>query len=153
MINLAALAVLLPPTAAQVQELSIGLPKQVPLSVATAIADAVASDEETPLGGSLRAEAALMVVYAWHESNYKACAAGDSGRSLGIFQLQRLPRVVACDPGQAARIWLARAHDSYTRCEGVEEDARLAALASGNCGHGHVLARSRQRLALGLASR
>lgn len=153
MMNLMLAAFLLPPSTSDVREMSFGLPREAPPAVVDAITAAVANDEELPLTGSYRGEAALMLVFAYHESAFKTCAAGDSGKSLGVFQLQRLPRAVACDPARAAVVWLARAHESYAKCSMNDEDARLAALASGNCGHGRVLSARREKLALEVASR
>lgn len=94
-----------------------------------------------------RGTAALMSVYAAYESSMQKCAIGDSGRSAGAWQLQYVPREVACDPMRAASIWLAMAKDAQTRCPDNEPDDKLAVLASGSCTRGRLVARSRARIA------
>lgn len=137
------LRLLISPTSLEVQQMSRQLPVQAPASVIDAITEAVTNDVEPPLLGSYRAEAALMLTYAWEESAFHVCAVGDHGASLGLFQLQRLPKSIACDPRAASKIFLARAHASYNLCTGLPENERLSAFASGNCGHGHMLTRHR----------
>jgi hypothetical protein len=111
---------------------------------ATKIAEAIA--EVAPD----RRTAAEMTVYAVFEGGNRACAVGDGGKSLGPFQEQRVPASVACDPRQAAAIWLTRAAQSRIDCAALPENEQLAALSSGNCGHGHVVSRRRDALAKGL---
>jgi hypothetical protein len=108
--------------------------------IAEAIAE-VAPDRRT---------AAEMTVYAVYEGGNRACAVGDGGASLGPWQEQRVPASVACDPRQAAAVWLERAAKSRNDCAALPENEQLAALSSGNCGHAHVLARRRDALARGL---
>lgn len=100
-----------------------------------------------------RRTAAEMTVYAVFEGGNRACAVGDGGASLGPWQLQRLSSSVACDAKQAAWIWLERAAQSRADCATLPENEQLAALSSGNCGHGHVLARRRDALAKGLLTK
>jgi hypothetical protein len=109
-------------------------------SIADAIAE-VAPDRRT---------AAEMTVYAVFEGGNRACAVGDGGKSLGPWQMQRLPASVACDARQAAAVWLERAAKSRIDCAALPENEQLAALSSGNCGHGHVVSRRRDALAKGL---
>lgn len=97
-----------------------------------------------------RRTAAEMTVYAVFEGGNRACAVGDGGASLGPFQEKYVPASVACDPRQAAAIWLTRAAQSRNDCAALPENEQLAALSSGNCGHAHVLARRRDALAKGL---
>jgi hypothetical protein len=118
--------------------------RRIPPVVALAIVEAVNSDEFlTPLMGSTLDEARLMVVYAREESGFRSNAVGDHGASLGLFQLQRLPRALAFDPTTNAREWLRRAHLAWEECGALRDDERLSSLVSGNCSHGHVLARHR----------
>lgn len=145
-----AMQVLAAPTTDQVVALGASLPIQPSVQVIEAITRAVQQDEQPPLLGSYRAEAALMLTYAYFESRFKICAVGDHGRSLGLFQMQRLNKEIACDPSQAARIWLIRAHEAYEQCRGNLEEARLASLASGNCQHARVLTTHRVRVASAL---
>jgi hypothetical protein len=109
-------------------------------SIADAIAE-VAPDRRT---------AAEMTVYAVFEGGNRACAMGDGNRSMGPWQLQRETPAVACNPQKAAAIWLTRAAQSRIDCAALPENEQLAALSSGNCGHGHVVSRRRDALAKGL---
>jgi hypothetical protein len=110
--------------------------------IAEAIAD-VAPDRLT---------AAEMTVYAVFEGGNRACAVGDGGASLGPFQEQRVPASVACDAHKAAAVWLARAAQSRVDCAALPRNEQLSALSSGNCDHGHVLARRRDALASSLTT-
>jgi hypothetical protein len=110
--------------------------------IAAGIANA-AGDRET---------AALLTVFAAYESSNQKCAIGDGGRSAGAFQLQYVPREVACDPMRAASIWLAMAKDAQTRCLNNEPDERLAVLTSGSCSRGRAVARTRVRIAREIAA-
>jgi hypothetical protein len=94
-----------------------------------------------------RTTAALMVTYSAFEGGNRKCAVGDGGRSLGPYQLQRVSPAIACDPMKAATEWLARATASVEACSDLPEDERLSAYVSGNCEHGHVLARRRATIA------
>ena len=111
----------------------VGHAKEISEAIAT-----VAPDRET---------AATMVVYSVYEGGNRRCAVGDGGKALGPFQLQGAPRAVACDPVQAARVWLAKANASLADCSNLAPDDRLAELVSGSCKHGRVLARRRAALA------
>ena len=99
-----------------------------------------------------RQTAALMAVYAAYESSNQKCAVGDAGKSLGAFQLQFVPREVACDPARAASVWLAMANDAQTRCPGSEPDDRLSILTGGSCSRGVLVARTRARIAREIAA-
>lgn len=93
--------------------------------------------------------AARMAVYTVHESGLSTeCVAGDGDRSHGAFQLQGVPNAVACDPMQAAPIWLARARQSIADCAALPESERMAELASGSCERGHQIARLRESFVL-----
>ena len=96
--------------------------------------------------------AALMSVFSAFESSNQKCVGGDKDKhgeyqSWGLFQLRYVPKTVACDPVQAAHRWLSLANEAQSRCAALPPDERLAALTSGDCGHGHVVSRSRMRLA------
>jgi len=93
--------------------------------------------------------AARMAVYAIHESGlHVECVEGDGGESLGPFQLKGVSRKVACDPKVAAPVWLAMARASADHCRALPAFERMAELVSGNCGHGHQLARLREAYVL-----
>jgi hypothetical protein len=76
-------------------------------AVTEAIATAVASQRERLYDE--RTDAAIMLVYAWRESGFRAHAVGDNGRAKGAWQLWLVPDASAFDLGRAARIWYARA--------------------------------------------
>jgi hypothetical protein len=111
--------------------------------IADGIAVAVAGDELPPLTGTREGDAALLGLYAYRESSLRACASGDGGRSLGPWQLQRLPPALACAPADAARVWLHVARASFDLCGELPVAERLAALASGSCSRGRRLVRWR----------
>lgn len=120
--------------------------------IAKVVAEVVEAQVE-PLTESKELDVALMLRFAADESGFRstdkngACIAGDGGAALGPFQLQNVPAALACAPASAARMWLTMARVSMQRCGGLEPDERLAALASGNCGHGRALSRVRMRAA------
>lgn len=93
--------------------------------------------------------AARMAVYTIHESGLASeCIAGDGNKSHGPWQLQGVPEAVACDPAKAAPIWLAMAQKSMSDCSALPPSERMAELASGTCGHGHMVARLRESFVL-----
>lgn len=96
---------------------SHGYSRNMPPAMAQAIAD-VAPD---------RATAALMVVFAFRESSYRADVKGDGGASCGAWQTPcaRTPKDVR---GQAV-LALAIMHASMAACP----DYPLAVYASGSC--------------------
>lgn len=96
-------------------------------------------------GASNREEAALGVVYAAYESANHKCAHGDGGRSLGAWQMQRLPTAVACTPSLAFPQFLERARLSMQHC------GSMAEYVSGNCEHGRQKAEKRAELVQRLA--
>lgn len=97
--------------------------------------------------------AALAAVYAAYESSNQKCAEGDRDangvpRSLGAYQLQGVPREVACDPVRAASVWLALAKDAQANhCRNSDPDDRLSILTGGSCTRGRLVARTRARIA------
>ena len=99
-----------------------------------------------------RDTAALMTVYAAYESSNQKCAIGDQGRSAGAWQLQYVPREVACDPARAASVWLSLARDASGRCLSSPPDDRLSVLTGGSCTRGVLVARSRARIARQVAA-
>jgi hypothetical protein len=115
------------------------------IGVARELAAAIAEVAPT------RTAASLHVVYAAFEGGNQRCAAGDGGKSLGPYQLQRLPESVACDPLAAARIWQERANYSWKRCTKNPPEERLAQLASGSCDNGRTLTRRRAKIAARIA--
>ena len=121
----------------------LSIDRRVPVLVAEAITVAVNEDPALPLMGNTLDEAKLMVVYAREESTFRPYAVGDHGVSLGLFQLQRMPKYLAFNATLNAKEWLARAHAAWEACPALPEEERLASLVSGNCEHGHVLARHR----------
>jgi len=146
----------LPPSSDDVLEMMAKVPPAgayVRTGHARQIAEAIA-DHATALEGlSLRETEALLVVYAARESANTLCVKGDGGRSLGTFQLQGVSEGVACDPAQAVTAWLGRASASIALCASNAPEERLAALASGSCDHGRLVARARMLLARQIASR
>jgi hypothetical protein len=93
--------------------------------------------------------AARMAVYTIHESGLSTeCVAGDGGESRGAFQLKGVPEAVACDPAKATPIWLARAKKSVEDCAALPASERMAELASGSCGKGHMISRLRESFVL-----
>jgi len=141
---------LVPPTAEDVREMSAVFPHKVSKAVAVAIAEGLRDDPSPPLLGNYHDETMLILEYAWRESTFRTNAVGDHGLSLGLLQLQRLPKAVAFDPKQSVIIWLQRAHEAYALCSDNAEEDRLAALCSGNCKHGRVEARGRYRRVMSL---
>jgi len=112
---------------------------------------AVSEDLDGSLTGSRAGDAALLLVWSFAESDWRACVAGDGGRSLGAFQLQMLDEKRACDVPTAAAEWLRRARRSEGVCAVLPPDERLAGLASGACDRGRELARRRVTEARALA--
>jgi hypothetical protein len=102
------------------------------------IADAIVQTAPT------RTWAARMVVYAVRESGLQICAVGDGGLSLGPWQLQGVPRTVACEPKRAAPVWLAKARIALADCAKLPEKEQLAELVSGSCDKGRKLASDRE---------
>lgn len=141
--------------------------ERVPVDVSTerlasGIVAAVEADRSPPLGGSPEFEAVLIAEWQWQETRfgwswngsqmvYRPCRSGDHGLSWGPLQLQRVARETACDPEEAAVLWLTRAHDSVSMCGASyvapDVDAELSRLASGSCWRGRSLSRSRMRAA------
>lgn len=121
--------------------------------IARAAAEAVQLDVDEPVTGSRAGDVSLLLTFAMRESSMRVhdrrgdCVLGDNGRAAGAWQLQNVPRELACSPAEAARIWLDMAHRSVKRCSRLDPDARLAALASGNCEHGRAVSRERMRAA------
>lgn len=102
------------------------------------------------LTGSPAGDAALMVLWAHRESAFLPCVRGDSGRSVGAWQLQNYGP--ACDVTASAAEWLRRAEASVQLCGQNPPDERLAALASGSCDRGRALAATRVAEARALAA-
>lgn len=124
--------------------------RHLPREAAEAIVAGVNADPEPALLGSTKAEGLLIAVYMHQESFFALKAKGDHGASLGPLQLQRFPADKAFNYRASVDEWLRRAHAADALCSNLPEEERLAAVVSGNCAHGHVVARSRARTALGL---
>lgn len=104
-------------------------------------------------------DASLAVVFAAYESSNSLrdpsgeCIGGDVDKatleyqSWGPFQLnvRVVPKVVACDPRQAAAAWLRLKADAVARCASSPPEDRLAALASGSCTNRGGIKESRLR--------
>lgn len=99
-----------------------------------------------------RQTAATMAVYSSYESGNTKCAVGDSGRSLGFLQLQRVSVATACSPFDALVIWASRAKDALETCANNPPEERLAPLASGNCAHARLKTRGRMMVAKSIIS-
>ena len=84
-----------------------------------------------------RDTAALMTVYAAYESSNQKCAIGDQGRSAGAWQLQYVPREVACDPAQPPACgcrWPGMPPDDASRAHPtIGSRCSRAAVAQGEC--------------------
>lgn len=96
-------------------------------------------------------EAALMVVFAEAESSLHARAVGDSGRSLGAWQMQRLAPRCAFDPSCAAQEFIRRIDLIRETCSMNTPDEQLAAYVSGSCSIGRKIVADRVRKARELA--
>jgi hypothetical protein len=110
--------------------------------IATAIAEKVHGD---------RWWASRLVVYGAYESGFRNRASGDGGKAHGFLQLQQVPMYVAVDPRLAIDAWMTKANYSLEHCASNPPEERLAALASGDCNHGRMVARHRDELALRIA--
>lgn len=121
-------------------------------AIVRAAVEAVQLDTEEPITSNRAGDVSLLLTFAMRESSMRStrrgtCILGDHGLAAGPWQLQHTPREFACSPAESARIWLRMAHDSVRRCRHLDPDARLAALASGNCQHGRTVSRERMRAA------
>lgn len=98
--------------------------------------------------------ASLMTVFAAYESSNEKCVGGDWDpvakvyRSWGAWQLQNVPKEVACDPERAAPIWLALKASAEATCSALPPEDRLAPLAGGSCSNRGGRAVSRHRFAV-----
>jgi hypothetical protein len=118
---------------------------------APVIAAAIAQTADGSLLGTVREDAALMVVYAAYEGGMRKCPVGDGNRSWGTWQLQRSPWKVACTPKLAVAEWLSRAQYSMQTCSALPLEEQLSSLASGSCLHGRQLVRHRVEVARRIA--
>lgn len=84
-------------------------------------------------------EAATLAVQAWEEGRLMPGAIGDHGRSLCVYQLQRVSWRVLYDLRECTRIAAERLRMSARQCP----SAPLAQYASGNCGHARELSAKR----------
>lgn len=86
-------------------------------------------------------EAATAATFLAYESAVNSHAVGDKdskdGASYGGFQMKEfwIAKEKATDPASAVHAWLLLKRRSEELCSGNPPDARLAALASGNCSH------------------
>lgn len=86
-------------------------------------------------------EAATAAVFLAYESAVNSHAVGDrgskDGASYGAFQMKQfwIARSKAVDPAASVHAWLRLKRRSEELCAKNPPDDRLAALASGNCGH------------------
>lgn len=96
--------------------------------------------------------ASHLVVYGAYESGFQKRASGDGGKAYGFLQLQQVPATVAENPRLAIEAWMAKANYSLERCASNPPEERLAALTSGDCQKGRMLARHRDKLALRIAA-
>jgi hypothetical protein len=109
----------------------------------------VVEAQEDPAFGTMEMDEAVMIEMAWRESTFKRNAVGDHGRSIGYFQMQRLPKSILKDAHRQAVIAYDRLRDSAKSCG---HSAPLAKYASGNCAHGRELSAFRMREARHLVS-
>jgi hypothetical protein len=108
--------------------------------VASAIAEGVRGEQD-PWG-----RASIASVFAAYEAGNQKCAEGDSGKSLGVFQMKGIPRNIACSPRLEFPLWLSLVRYSESRCSDNDPDERLALLASGRCDRGRRKVRNRSIL-------
>jgi hypothetical protein len=108
------------------------------------IAEAIVVAANGRVTGSKRLDASLMATYSSYESGNKADAVGDSGKSLGAWQIKFIGETMF-DPRQAAIVWRARAIDAEEVCKNLPPDERLASLAGG-CMYPKVRQKVRQRM-------
>ncbi|NBT35824.1 MAG: hypothetical protein EBT03_09880 [Betaproteobacteria bacterium] len=92
----------------------------------TAAAEAateVAAGEHKFLGRDEASRAAILTVWAFHESRWNACAVGDSGRSIGLMQVNR--------------VWIGQKRASQVMCNaqaGMEEAIKILDVLTEKCG-------------------
>jgi|HubBroStandDraft_1064217.scaffolds.fasta_scaffold43299_3 hypothetical protein len=126
------------------------LAAQMGVAPSANIVNAIASTvefEPAPVFATRTHDAAFLLAYCVGETRCnEVTPAGDKGRAKGPWQLQGQcnSRPVAEHP----QCWLDIAKWSVKVCAKLPQPERLAALASGNCEHGHVVARTRHALAM-----
>lgn len=108
-----------------------------------AIASNTVVDADNPAFGSPEMDVAVLLVTAWEESRFKVDAVGDGGDSLGAWELQRTPAVVAFDLAQSTPLAYAKLRESARQCP----DAPLAPYIGG-CYRRRARVRSAMRMAL-----
>jgi hypothetical protein len=111
-------------------------------SLATAIASTIESDPLPPVFGTKERDAAMMALYAWHESNFAAHPTPQSwdakaGKSCGYWQQACLGAGTLDVIGQA-RMWLWQLHEGAKICP----DSPAAPL-SGGCSRARRVADAR----------
>lgn len=87
-------------------------------------------------------DAGRLVVYAAFEGGNSTTAVGDGGKAHGPLQLQGAWGLQPLE--MQFRYWLDYARRSEQLCAANAPNARLAAVASGNCTHGLVLVARRE---------
>ena len=83
----------------------------------------VSTGEHKFLGKDEESRAAILTVWAYHESRWNACAVGDSGRSIGLMQVNR--------------VWIGSARAKKVLCsakEGMVEAMRILDTLADKCG-------------------
>jgi hypothetical protein len=108
------------------------------------IADAIVATADGRVTGDRELDASLMAVYSSYESGNDANAKGDSGRSLGAWQIMFIGETMY-DPMRAAPVWRARAIESARVCGKLPVDEQLASLAGG-CMYPKTRQKVRQRM-------
>ena len=97
-------------------------------------------------------EAVTAATFVAYESAVDSHKIGDKksqeGASYGGLQLKEfwVPKADAMDVDKSVRAWLKLKRQSETLCASNPPDARLAAVASGNCAHGWRLVERRMRV-------
>jgi hypothetical protein len=76
-------------------------------------------DSDNPVFGSAEMDLAVLIETAWRESRFQVDAVGDSGDSLGVWQLQHVPRAVAFDLALSTPIAYARLREAASQCPGA----------------------------------
>ena len=130
-------------------------------STAESIATVVESEAPLFAGDKGREmTAALLVSVAWFESTFKPTAIGDSGRSFGLFQIQKgnlssgvTSEILMKDPQIGVREALRLLRKSMQTCTQKKVDERLALYVSGSCERGEPASRARMGYAKHLVAK
>jgi hypothetical protein len=128
----------------------IALAANLGVSPSPNIVEAIAltvESESTPVLGSRARDASFLLAYCKGETRCnESTPNGDGGKAKGPWQLQG--KCNAQPIAEQPQCWLDIAAWSVKVCSKLPVPERLAALASGNCEHGHVVSRIRYAQAI-----